>query len=782
MGHFIPYYHFDNPDTKLTPEWCKKAIDDVYYQKNNVSLLRGKPVQEIEDYSSGNFSMAPFKRMFKSMAKKADATIAPRTEDGSIDNSYRDIMRNDEIGWEPLPLIPIRLNSAISTVQKIPIEVECKAGDALAMKKKKEDIEFLKAKPQLENALQPLANELELGKVNLGTTQHSSKKYSASPLGLDLSDPDQESLFAELIYSLNVETSYEEALQKFYDLKKGYSLKLLEVTDQFKFGVSSKRVFESAITGLPDHEYVFPGDIRTPISRLPDYSDNTHRIWDSEASVLDMFNRFGDEIGDEEDLELIINAEGSGYCACNKMNYQQPGNFGNFKVQLKYIEVKTVDWVGVAEKPKSGFRYFTMDEKKMSRKIWRQNTIGFWWLENTKHFFGIHRLSDSYREKGQESYQNFSTCIYKSQSKSAVELSIAENKKAQIADIKLQHALIMSLPPGRYFDLKYMRGALEGLKEVKDFTTIEKMIVALLERNTFVADTSGFEGRADGQQKPFIELPGGLKMAEIQGYIQTILTADQNIANFTGINDQLTGQSSNPEGLVGLQKLLLNSSINAIYYCNEAITNSYKCEFNLWATIIKRAIDRGGKTKEAIINAIGADDVDLLDGLEESRLHDLTITVEVGQREVERQNYLYKLEELKKRGVIDAGDEFMLSGIRNPKARFRYLAVMEKKWKAEEQARQERQYENQQQLVQQQGENMVQTKQAENQGKIQQIYAKGEVEARIKELSEQLGMTAKSTEALLKRVLQKERNEAQYKKSIDTIKAKKEAESQQPMV
>src|SRR5688572_30112010 len=119
-----------------------------------------------------------------------------------------------------------------------------------------------------------------------------------------------------------------------------------------------------------------------------------------------------------------------GYCACNSLPKQNEKNWHQFRVRLKYIEVKSVDWIGVQTKAKSkrGVKMFTMDKEKATSYIWAQNTYGFYWLENTQRCFGIHRLGFSHRTKGRESFQNFSTNIWKSQAKSAVELSIGENK------------------------------------------------------------------------------------------------------------------------------------------------------------------------------------------------------------------------------------------------------------------------------------------------------------------------------------------------------------------
>lgn len=780
---FIPAFHLNvSPEEKLTEEWCMKAVQFSVFNSNNLNLLHGKNIKEIEEYASGNFDMTPFKLKFKSMRKALKN--APKNIDGTL-SDFANTIDTVGVSYTPLPLIPTKLNSAVSTVQKIPIEVECRAQDALAMKKRTEDITFLKNKPLIESDLQDLADQMDIGKVDFGSTKNSAVKYSATPMGLDLNQPDEEDMFVKVHYSLMVEKALEKGLQQVYNLKKGDQCRLLETYDHFKFGVASNRAYTSSMTGLPELDYLYPSSVETPISRLPDLSDNSHRIVNMTPTVLELFNYFSDEIRDMAHLEQMINGskEDGGYCACNAIEKQNEKFWHTYRVNLKYIEIKSVDWVGVNTKAKSkrGVTTLTNDSEKCTNKIWGQNTYGFYWLVNTQRCFGIHRLGFSHRTKGQEAFQNFSTNIYRSQPKSAVELSIGENKKAQMADIKLEHLILKSLPPGKYVDLKYIRGALSGLKDEENPYTMQDLINLAWEQNVIIGDTEGFDGKNDGQYKPFVELVGGVKLAEAQGYLTIIAVANQNISNYTGINEQLTGQSANPEGLVGLQKLLINSSINAIYYVNIATKVQYESVFNNWANLLQGAIERGGKTRQAIVNFIGMEDTDLLDGLNEVPLHNLTIKVEVGQREEERQLYFNKLQELKQKGVINAADEYLLSGIDNAKERFAMLAIKEKKFLKAQEEKEMRQYQNQQQLVQQQGENMVQAETVKGQQQRQQIFDKGEVNAKLISLSNQLGLTAQQTEAILKRALQRDRGIDQTEKGIKLIQAKQSANAQEPI-
>jgi len=601
-NNFIPSFHISIlPEDKNKQDWAMECVNNYWYNSSNYNLLCDKDVAEIDGYASGKYDLRPFVAMFKSEQKKMKQYIK--------ENKDLLFLESTAIGikYECYPLIPEKINSAQAIIQKIPVEVECKAADGLAIEKKQADVNFIKNKPIVEADLQAVADRLRLPKIDLGTTKNSSVEYSDAPFGLDLSNPEELSVFVNLIYSLKIETAFEVILQWYYELKKVNQIKGLVIKDHLKYGVGVLGAFMNDVTGLPDAEYIYPGEISVPFSRLNDYSDNSHRVRDLSLTPLQLLDRFGSDIKNEEELEFIINASkaNGGYCGCNGINPVPYGNFDTFKCQLKYMEVKTVDWIGVQQKKNSRFKSFTTDPTKATERIWAQNTYRFYWLYNTGRVFGLHKLDYSQRTKGKESYQNFSTIIYKSQERSAVEQSIGENKKAQIADIKLQHAVIKSKPTGMYIDLKYLRGALEGLKDEANSWNMERLLNLAIEQNVVLGDTEGFDGKNEGQFKAVQELPGGLK-SEIVGYMNIIAAANINISRITGVNQQLTGASANEEGLVGLQKLLINASINALRYCNEAIEVQIQDLFSIWSSVVKQSIEAGGKTKQAIVDVIGS--------------------------------------------------------------------------------------------------------------------------------------------------------------------------------
>lgn len=779
MNSFIPSFHHELPASKMTAAWCAKAKSYYYNNSNNSNLLSDKNIPEIKQYATGDIKMDEFKRIFKSNLKKEQEAERMGVVLKNIDN----------LQYNPLPLICTSLNSAISLLHKRDIEVSVTAQDPLAEMKKIEDVAFLKNRPKIKANLKELTDQMNVDEIDLGATEHSAIPFSDSPYGLDMTDPEDLEIFANLLYKLGVETCFETLLQSFYAIKNVSQVRLLEETDQFYYGVSSHRVFENQTTGLPDAEYAFPGDLVVPHSDLPDYSDRTHEYLERSIAPLQLLDYM-----DEDTLEEFVNGK-DGYCKCNgiggkanKVNYSTDPSF---KVIVVEMAVRTVDWVGKVSnrKSKKNFSYAVShdefnslpdnDPNIIKTRNYAQNTYTFYWLKNTEYYFGIEKLGYGTRTKGQEAYQSFPHNIYRSQKKSAVENSIGENKKAISANIKLNYEILNAAPSGMYIDIKYLRNTIDNLTEAGD-KVLDDLIALAMERRIMLGDSSGFDGKADGQQKPFVPIPGGLNQADVAGYISIIYTATQNIADFTGINKELTGQSKDPNSLIGLEKLRQQSGLNALYYADEAITKQYQKMFNQWSYIFQSCIKKGGKPKEAIEAIIGSKKVDIIRRLDQIPLHNIGATISVGIREEERYKFERKLEQLKQIGAVKSYDEYILMNIPNIKDRWGLLAIREKNFEKKQDEIRKENMANMQQLKSQEGENQQAVEAAANKGKVDVVYAKADAESKLIPLRSQAKNQEQQTEGMVKKGLQIDRHMQQTQKERDKIQAKANAEQQAP--
>lgn len=784
MSSFIPSLHFRPAKSKLTKEFCQDVINYYYYNNQLVNLLEGKDVDEIEQYTTGEIDMKPFMRMFRSLSKQLTARNNP-----NISKRDLDAMVNTKLSWnDPLALIPPKLDSAVAISQKQPMDITVTCQDPLAQKKKQEDLDFLKNKQKITDFMQPLYDSMALGKADLGGTKHSDVVWEALPLDLDVDDPAEFKVFAEVIYNLAPESAFEVILEHYKDVKKFQMLRYKETFDQFKFAISCNRCMDDKITELPNYEYLHPGQVRTSRSILPDFSDREFTVVDLMVTPMELLNYFPDEIPDLNALQKIVNGKAeSGVSGSTNGYYAVWGgggilpkeNFSSYKMNLKYCEIKSPDYVLIGQRKNSRFTYITDDESKAVEKRWGQNTYRFYWLEKTELFFGIDRLGYAFRAPGQEVFSNFSINIIKTKEKSAVELSIRENKKALVADVKAMAELVAAQPDGYAVNAKAIRNFIASMVNDPDGEkyTVDKVMEEGKEKNIWPFEPSEFDKGTGQGSLPVTKIKGGLSES-FREYAGVVLMADQNIGKHMNINDQLTGQTPSPDMLIGLQKLLVNASINGLNYISEALLHQYKNVFNIWAYYIQQSLKKDGPAKEAITRVIGSRKIDLIKGLNEIPLHQMGAKISLGQREEERAIFKQSVMKAKDEKILNSLDVWMILNTPNPKDAMILLATKEAKFEKKQQQRQQALLDNQKDIAEQQGQNMVQNTAAQTDGKIKVVQASGEVEAQLLQLGAQLGLTKEKMTWMAKAQLQRERGQDQKEKNLETLGAKNAIENQ----
>lgn len=763
-NRMIKPYHFD--PKKLSDEWCRKVADHVYFHGGCTNLLSGKNVKEIEEYTSGNIDMKPYMRQFKSVARKLARIRGVDSEQTRFE------MEQINNAFIPLSLIAVKINSAVHLIHKVPFDISVDALDSLADEKRERDINFLRNRDKIQAIAQDLADQLSQGDIDVGGTENSEMEFKKIPFDLDLDDPMELKIFKDIVYKLQPEASYETILQLIYEMKKVDGVDLLNTYDTFKYGVQTNITFNTSITGIPQTDYVFPGEVYAPNSHYNDFRDTSERYRKWTPTVSTLFNMFSSEMGrDESRLNEIINGEG-GYSKGNNLMSILPSEWGSTSVELIQFFIISLDEISYMEN-KSGNKRFVPNGTAGAKKMYGQNTYTFYWLPNTNHFFGKEKLGWAYRKQGQEAFTTFPLDIYKSQKKSAVEHCIGENKKAQIADIKLMHTIIKSAPPGKYVDIKYVRKATQSLLfegKTQSEVTLD-LLDMITEDNNFLGDSSDMDGQNEGQFKPFQEIPGGLR-SEINGYLTVMQQASANISRYTGINDELTGLNNNPDLLNGARKMNITYGMNAINYAYVSRLVQYRNVFEITAWYVKDAITKGGIYRKTIESLIGQDRTKKIADVGSIKDHTFYVRVNLGMREQEKADLEQSIAIMEQRGQLTRMHRFIIDQTGNLKEASLLLAAIENKFKKEQEAQQQQQFAQQQQLGQQRNEGIMGAEQIKAEAKDKNVYVQGDVASKLMELGSQLSLSEEQMRAVVKQKLQGERLNANFIKQDKTQEAK----------
>jgi hypothetical protein len=673
-----------------------------------------------------------------------------------------------------------KINSAVHQVHKRGFDIQVKAIDNKAQDKIDSDLDFLKNRDVIQSISQDLSDQLSQGNVDVGGTKNTSIEYREAPFGLDLNDDADKKIMKDIVFKLKPEVAFENAIKNSYIINKVDGIDLLETRDTIYYGIQSHNVYVSGITCLPQVEYLYPGSLCLPNSLYPDFRDAPYGYIVHYFTIDELHNRFWRDFNGI-DIDVIINGTTSsdgglkGYVQGNSIQGRIP--FSDFKkrtVEVLEIQIKSLDGIGIATDEDGNKRFVDDDTDEM---IWGQNTYCFYWLKNTEYFFGKDKLGYGRRTHGREAFTNFSWDVYKSQELSPVELCIGENRLAQMAYIKLCRAIIMAAPSGKYIDMKFINNAVEGLlfDGKKQEEVAKDLLNMASENNIFIGNSAGMDGKNDGQFKPVIDVPGGLK-DEVNGYLLVISQAIQNISRFTGINDEISGMNNNPDTLNFARKLNIAQGINAINYANVARESNFRSLFHTIAWHIQDAVEKGGVHKKAVEELIGKDRANNIDDLGTIKDHQFYFNVSLGMSQEELQQLNLSIQTMEQKGQLTRLERFIIDSTSTIKEAHLLLAAIEEKANRKQDAIRQEQMQYGQQIEQQKGQNLAQVEQVKTQGKKEELYTQGEVAAKLMNLGHELGLSDKQMELMVKRQLQNDRLKAGFTKNERSIQAKKEQE------
>jgi hypothetical protein len=754
-------------DNKYTNDWYTKVAKLVVENGGCSNLLQGKNVPEIENYANGTIPMGSFKKDFRSEVRKNRQTA-------NVNGMFSDFDATDNI-FIPLPLLPVKLNSAVSLVSEQGLDVSMKAVDETAQQQRKRDLLHLKERPEKQAIIQEMADMLSQGKVDLEGTSHSEVEYKEPPFGLDLNDPSQMKIM-QMIYKLQAEAAYEYAIDKIYSLRRLDAVSELEARDQFKFGISCNNVIINGTTSVPDLQYLYPGYVFVPRSLYPDFRDTPYGYIIHQMTPIDLANNFGSDFGNVP-LRVIINGldnstEGSYVGANNKGKKVSEGLFDSFKMEVHEVQFRTIDHFPI-KKDENGNYVFS--KQKESENLYKQNTVRFFWLKGTDYIFKKEILGHAYRTTGREAFSSFTWNIYKSQERSAVEHCVGENRAAQMAYIKLLYAIVKAAPNGKFIDMAFIHNAVLMLKldDESAKNKAQELLDMAIEHNIMIGSSIGMDGDGTGQFVPVRDIVGGLK-DDINGFLRVMAQASANISRFTGINDEMVGLNSNPDLLNGARKMNIAQGINSINYAFRAKKSNFSAAFNVIAWYIKDAIEAGGIKKKALEDFLGSERMGAIDFFGSIKGHTFFMDVNLGMNQQQRKELDESIFRMEEKGILSRLDRFIIDNTKNMKEASLLLATIEDKKMKEAAQMQQAQMQQQAQMNNAKQETLMNVEMVKSKGKQEQLMTQAEMTAKLMQLGSELGASDKQVDAFIKNQLQDKRIESSLEKTDRQAQHKKE--------
>lgn len=781
------YLHYAKD--KRSTRWYREVANLVCSTGGCVNLLAGKNVKEINEYASGKIDMKPYYKDFKSEQRKVEKAKVASLKAGG--QNYEVDYSSPANIFQPLGgLLTVKLNSFVQLIGKTDLQCKVVATDDMASKKIERDIKFLKDRPEIQDIKQDLADQLGQGDVDAGTTTNSLVPMKEAPYGLDLNDPSDVEIYKDIFYKFKPSSAYEYALKKQFEIDRYSEISLLESRDQAYYGVAVNETYFSSITGLGKLRYVYPGDLYTTHSEYADKRDVAYGWARCAMTPTEFFDNFGHEM-EGQTLEYILNGTKGNRKGCyaqgniregGEFSSIDEGDYNSYKLIVKQVQFKTIDGINIATDEFGNKRFVVegMQASENDYSIYVQNTDRFYCLNNTDYFFGKEKLGYAYRTQGQEAFTTLSWNIYKSQEKSIVEQCIPLCKAAQIAFIKLLHEVVKSAPSGKYVNMAFVDGFLKNLElGGQSMAEVKKDYMDMIaQENLMFGDTTDFDGATQGNFKPYEPIVGGLRLDSVQGYLQIIRTAQQEISRATGINDEMGGMNNNPDVLNGARTSMITYGMNAINNAYIAKNSNYTPVYNVFAWYIKEAVEKGGKYRDAVEKFIGKDKTCMIDGLDGLKEHTFYLKVTLGMRQEDIQQLNESIARMEQKGLLSRLERLVIDQTENITDAYLILGKFEDKKNKEIAANQQAAYQQAQQLENMRSQTIVGVEQVKTAGKKELASLQGEIDARIFQLRSQLGLPQLQAEGTIKGGLQRERLINSLQRDDKKIQAKKEMQMQ----
>lgn len=655
-------------------QWATEISQYYYFNYGSCfPITKDKNVPLLRSYADGNQSVASIK---KSLFKlQADDVLSYNPGDKRSANK---IAKKDLTGieWEPVAFLPNMINSAMSNLLKQPLNPTCTAIDPIAREQKLEDAMKIKYDAFVKADLAEMARKIGVQMEHKKDLKYTDVTTSIESLDLDPMNDDELQLYQGMFTKLSVEAAMETCLDYDNYKNKMTIIKTLLLRDQYALGISAYEKYMNKITGLMDVKYYDPQTIFAPESMRPDYADVPFIYIKDVITLEEFMKRFPEDVKDLSQQIDLFNA----VCKCNNLNWTwyetDPHRRSQIKIPMIRLQVKA--WDGsksVTKQSDSGVTYTevkkidyeTTDENRKVETYWKQCTYDWYYLPCNKRVYGFQRLDATYNEYGNEAMSSFSINIYQSCKRSPVERVKVLVDNFQRAFFKAQHALLKSRPAGYNINVKHLRNAAENLKE--DGYGWKDLLEMFFQENILIGDSGDYQDK-ETYNNPAITEIKGTNMQEVLIYWNIMASIKAEIREVTGINDVRDAASPNADGLVGLQKLALEASLNATYYIDDAMKHTIEDGYRYSACLIGyilRPENKGTKPYEALMAYAGRVKTSILEAAGRLHMHQYGIKIENVTTEAERAFMQSLLLEMVKEGKLDYADVFAVSRIGNYK-------------------------------------------------------------------------------------------------------------------
>ena len=661
------------------------------------------------------------------------------------------------LDWKPVPIIPKFVDIIVNGIAERMYDVRAFSQDPFGISRRTEYMESMIGDMQSKNL----------------------NDFVKTSLGIDLDENDKDDipgseeeleLHMQLTYKQAAEIAEEQAINV---LLEGSDYELIRKRFYYDLAVLGIGAVKTSFDWSDGAkvQYVDPANLIYSYTESP-YFDDLYYVGEvKEIPINELVKQFPELT--QENIEELSQNNGSAY-------YRGGGNDDN-KIQVLYFNYKTYmnEVYKMKETKSGGDKAIEKDDSfnppenkeggygKMERcvevlfegaMILGSDKLLKW--EMAKNM--MRPKSDFTKVK--MNYSVVAPRMYNGKIESLVGRITGFADMIQLTHLKLQQVMSRMVPDGVYLDA-------DGLAEVDlgngtNYNPQEALNM-FFQTGSVIGRSFTSEGDQNPGKIPIQEIQSGGGGNKIQSLISTYNYYLQMVRDVTGLNEASDGSLPEKYSLVGVQKLAAANSNTATRHILQAGLNLTKDVCEALSLRISDIIEYS-PTKNAFIQAIGSQNVAVLEEMSELHLYDFGIFIELTPDEEQKQLLENNIQAALAQQGIDLEDAIDLRDIRNVKLANQLLKIRRKK-------KLERDQKMQQENMEAQAQANIQQQESSAQLEMQKKASEAQTELTLEKTKSKLQSDRMQMEAALKKELMDHEFEIALrlkKMELDNIKDK----------
>lgn len=636
-----------------------KSIWQTYYNSGGFTIQRRK-TQELKRWAEGRQDIWDMKKLWGL---------------GVGDTSYANL------DWQAPSIVAHFVDVLLGLFLNQQFKPVCKAVDDISLTEKDKEYQKMKAAFILKGADQ------ELIKNGLPPIAPQPTKQFDSLEELDL--------YFELNFKQAVEMAMELGIEVVMTNNEKEELKKSVLKNLIILKKGGIRVFYSNQNTIK-LKSLDPEFLILPYSQKPDHSDANYWGYIDFMTVGEIKQQAGDQFTEEQYIQIAKMAGNQWTNMAWDNRYIQNYMYLNFLIPVMEFEFLSTNTEQLVFKETiSGKRVYSKDinydptvAKAKGHQV-EQNDIqqkytGFY-IVNTDYIYNyglsknmiFKKINNTYAAETPLSAVIYTPDIYENTNKGFVERMLPHAKQCHLALLKMQQIQAQARPKGIAIDIDSLVGIKLGAGKDEPDASFMQLINLFDQKGTLLYRRIKDDGN-EKNGRPIEELENGMAQ-DLERYANSYIFHKNQMAEMVAVNSAVDASTVSKEAAVGIQKIQVNATINALRPLKTGFVNIMQRSCNNIGLMIQDSLRYGDGMKDVFMNSIGNRTTQVLEAIKEVPLRDYAITIEYEQDEQDRQDFNTAVELSLQAGLIEPSDVYVLKTITNTKVAYAYLKERERK-------------------------------------------------------------------------------------------------------